>query len=91
MRKAVRTRGVASPVQREERPEDRQWVVNFLPTERSRKPRQRLGFGATPEDASNWVINDIEEYNRDCELYGVRPDKFYKVVSVEPYVDPWKR
>ena len=61
MRKAVRTRGVASPVKREERPEDRQWVVNFLPTERSRKPRQRIGFGATPEDASNWVISDIEE------------------------------
>ena len=91
MRKAVGTRGVASPVLREERPEDRQWVVNFLPTKRSRKPRQRIGYGATPEDASNWVINDIEEYNRDCELYGVRPDKFYKVVSVEPYVDPWKR
>lgn len=91
MRKAVRTRGVASPVKREERPEDRQWVVHFLPTGRSRKPRQRIGFGATPEDAINWVINDIEEYNRDCELYDCRPDKFYKVVLVEPYIDPWKR
>lgn len=91
MRKAVGTRGVASPVERKERPEDRQWVVNFLPTKRSRKPRQRIGFGATPEDASNWVITDIQEYNKDCELYGARPDKFYKVVSVEPYIDPWKR
>ena len=83
-----KTRGVASPVKKEE---PKQWVVSYLPTARSRKPRHRIGFGETPEDAIQFVLDDNKAYNESCELYGWKPEPMFSIVGAEPYIDPWKR
>ncbi len=81
----MRTRGINANVVREERPEFREWVVSYLPTKRSRKPRTYIGYGATEEDAKTWVMNFIDNYNKDSLEFANNPKLMtvYKIVSVE--------
>lgn len=66
------------------------WIVSYLPTPRSRKPRQRMGYGNTEEEAMNYVREDNLAYNSVCHTYGAPEEKMSIILGAEPYIAPWK-